>query len=156
MTNPQIAITVQLTPNPGIESGYDFSYSSTSPQVGADGTIDLSNYGQDDVQLVFTLAPVAGTQPTFAVNTQHPNQIDEAIWFAEWPRPDPPPVPCPSSAGHANSSFRNFDLPQPQVLQFVNKNNDNRRYAYALRCQVPPGNAVIEDDPIIINKVSQL
>ena len=152
-SNPQILIEVTLTPSAGKPSGYQFSYASSSGLVDPDGSIDLSNYDKSDVQLLFDLQTVGGQQPTFAMDPAHPASTDAAVWFAEWPKELPPPAPCPTSPGHANSSFKSFSLPQIGQLQFTNKNKDNRRYAYALRCVVPPSIEVIADDPVIINKI---
>lgn len=153
--NPQIRIDVTLTPSAGKPSGFQFSYASASGLVDADGGIDLSNYDKDDVQLLFVLQPVAGQQPVFARDPAHPASTDDAVWFAEWPKELPPPAPCPTDPGHANSSFKDFSLPAVAQLQFTDKNKDNRRYAYALRCVVPPSPDVIVDDPVIINKIAQ-
>ena len=150
--NPQILIEVTLTPSAGKPSGYQFSYSSSSGLVDADGSIDLGNYDKADVQLLFQLQPVAGEQPTFAIDPAHPTGTEDAVWFAEWPKELPPPAPCPTSPGHAGSSFKGFSLPAPDQLQFTDKNKDNRRYAYALRCVVPPSPQLVVDDPVIINK----
>lgn len=153
-TNPQILIEVTLTPSAGKPSGYQFNYSSSSSLVGPDGSIDLGNYDKADVQLLFELQAVDAGQPVFAIDPAHPTSTEDAVWFAEWPRELPPPAPCPTSPGHAGSSFKEFSLPAPNQLQFTDKNKDNRRYAYALRCVVPPSPQVVIDDPVIINKTN--
>lgn len=151
---PTIQINVTLSANPGKPSGYQFNYESDSGLVDADGTVDLSGYDHDDVVMLYALLAMGGVQPTFAVDTAHPNQIDQAVWFADWPKDQPLPAPCPTGPGQANSSFRSFSLPSASQLQFTNKNKDNRRYAYALRVVIPPGTTPVADDPIIINKIA--
>ena len=48
---------------------------------------------------------------------------------------------------------RRSSFPSPHELQFTDQNNDNHRYAYALRCIVMPGEPPVVDDPVIINKI---
>ena len=145
--NPLLTIQVALSPNAGKPSGYEFRYTSDSPLVAADGNIDLGNFDHDDVDLKFVLLPMEAGQPVY------PDDVEDAVWFVKWPKGNPPPPPCPRSPGHANSSFKDFDLPDATTLSFTDKNNDNQRYAYALRCRVPPSNAIVMDDPVIINKI---
>jgi hypothetical protein len=149
MTNPLITIEVTLTPHKGKSSGYQFRYTSNSGLVALDGRIDLSNFPHDDVDIEFRLMPMATGQPTF------PTQSGDAIWFVKWPKHLPPPVPCPKSAGHSGSPFHGFSHPAANRLRFTNKNMDNKRYSYALRCIVNPGKPEVVDDPVIINKISQ-
>lgn len=147
MTTINVAVT--LTPDAGKPSGYQFTYASDSGLVADDGSIDLSSFDKSNVVLVFTLQSMASGQPTYP----DPTDPTQAIWFALWPKDAPPPAPCPASSGHANSSFDHFSVGSNGTrLQFTDKNKDNKRYAYALRCIVPSVTSPIADDPIIINK----
>jgi hypothetical protein len=152
MTN-MITIEVKLTPNIGKPSGYQFGYSSDSGLVAPDGSIDLNNYDKENVVLVFVLQPVQGQHPVFDADPTDPKDAERAIWLAEWPKNLPQPAPCPMAPGLAHASFKAFSLPASNQLKFTDKNKDNKRYAYALRCVVPPSPDVIVDDPVIINKI---
>ncbi|HVR80950.1 MAG TPA: hypothetical protein VHF02_02510 [Luteimonas sp.] len=144
--NPEIRIEVTLTRHNGKPSGYQFRYTSDSGLVAPDGTIDLSNFGKDNVDLVFVLMAVGAMQPSF------PPRPEDAVWFADWPKGAAPPPPCPDAPGLAHSSFSGFQVSNASTLKFTDKNNDNKRYTYALRCQVPGEAKPVVDDPIIINK----
>ena len=146
-TTITIDIDVTLTPDPGKRSGYQFQYASESSWVSGDGTIDLTSVDKDDVVLVFHLKPVSGVQPLF------PADAEQAVWFEEWPKGTPPPHPCPSGHGNSSNTFVEFSIQQAgTTLQFTDKNKNNKRNAYALRCIVPPATNPIADDPVIINK----
>lgn len=149
MTNPLITIDVTLTPHKGKANGYQFRYVSSSGLVTPDGRIDLSNYPHDLVDLAFVLKPTDGLQPEFPVET------DDAIWFVKWPKGKPPPVPCPISPLPGKGSFFDFARPNARKLTFTDRNNDNQRFAYALRCLVPGVADPVADDPVIINKIAQ-
>ena len=150
--NCTIAIDVTLSVNAGKPSGYQFSYASDSGIVRADGRIDLRNLEKEDVELVFALQPIGKgngrSQPTFDPDPK------QAIWFAPWPVELPLPAPCPTSNGHPNSAFKGFKVEGGGTkLRFIDKNNDKRRYSYALRCIMAPGGKPVVDDPLIINKI---
>lgn len=147
MTNPLITIEVTLTPNDGKPSGYQFVYASDSGLVTPDGNIDLSYFDHEFVDLVFVLMPVDAIYPTF------PPKGRDAVWFSKWRKHEPPPPPCPTSSGQVGSSFKKFSFPSPHELRFTDHNNDNLRYVYALRCIVMPGEPLVVDDPVIINKI---
>lgn len=149
MINPLITINVKLVPNTGKPSGYQFHYSSESGLVEPDGNINLKYFEKENVDLLFVLQPIGAVQPSFPVNAKR-----DAVWFASWPVGAPPPQPCPKAPAQANSAFGNFKRPSANKLKFTDKNNDKKRYTYALRCIVVPGDPPVVDDPVIINKIS--
>jgi hypothetical protein len=114
--------------------GYRFAYASDSPCVDTTGNIDLSGIDKDDVTLRFR---IAGAQ----FDTRDPVWIEVATPGG--------PAPCPSGVGN-QSAFKKITCPDASTLQFVDKNKDGKRYAYAIRCVV--GGTPVMDDPVIINR----
>lgn len=133
----RIEIAVAIEPAPGRPGGYRFAYASSDPRVDGTGNIDLRDMDKDDVELRFNLS---GGE----------FEASEPVWFEAFPddgRQDP--FPCPTGVGN-HSTFKQIDRLDGTTLQFVDKNKDHKRYAYALRCRVD-GTPVM-DDPMIINR----
>jgi hypothetical protein len=134
-SKPTIEIDVDVTPDASSSkpAGYRFRYASSSKWVSDNGNIDLQKE-KKDVLLEFRLA--GGTFDS-----------DDPVWVE--PFEEGGKVPCPETFNH-QGAIGKPELIDPTTLRFRDKNNDKKRYAYALRCRV--GGVDVMDDPVIINR----
>jgi hypothetical protein len=116
-------------------TAYRFDYKSQSGDVSDNGDIDLRTR-KKNVTLRFTLT-----------GAEFPEEPKDAVWFA---RMNDDGTKEEEKSEKAPGAFHNFKRPDARTLEFVDKNDDKKRYAYALRCMV--GGHTVMDDPVIINR----
>ena len=115
-----------------------FTFSSTSPGVYPDGTLDLRD-ASDDADITISLVPtdVTFASPTIAIVT-HRNKLSTGC----------PPA---DDKGHGVFTIHGL-LSGNRTFKMTDKNNDKKLFSYALWFVRQQDNCEFPCDPIIINK----
>jgi hypothetical protein len=139
--NNQVNVTLTVGQNPG-NGSYVYSWSGDAPYVSPSGNLDLSSIA-NTVQVTITLSS--------ALNLSFLAPAHNTMLMC--PADDLPPGQCPTTS-YNGTEFNGFSFPgnNQSQLQFIDNNNDDVDWAYALQIRNNATNTTFVCDPNIINR----
>jgi hypothetical protein len=143
MPSNQVSVTLNVGQNPS-NGSYVYSWSGDPPYVNTSGNIDLSSINNT---VVVTISLNSALNLSFVSPARNTMFMCPASSLG--------PGQCPTTSYPNNGTeFNGFNFPgnNSSSLQFVDNNNDDVDWAYALQIQNNATNTTFVCDPNIINR----
>ncbi|GAB3098413.1 hypothetical protein [Lysobacter terrae] len=140
MPNSQVNVTMNVGQNP---SDGKYVYSFSGDNVDSSGNMDFSSFN-NAIQATITINSV--------LDVEFEGPARDTMLMC--PADQLPPGGCPTSAYSNGTEFNGFTFASndPKVLRFIDNNNDNVDWAYALQLHNNTTNTNFVCDPNIINR----
>ena len=140
MPNSQVNVTMTVGQNPNNGS---YVYSFSGDNVDSSGNLDFSSFA-NAIQATITLSST--------LDLQFQGPAHDTMLMC--PASELPQGQCPTSAYSNGTEFNGFSFPanDPKSIQFIDNNNDDVDWAYALQIHNNTTNTTFVCDPNIINR----